>query len=274
MEFPPTLVCVHAHPDDEALFTAGISTLYAEREYHCVLVTCTAGQLGLDQEARPGSDPDHDVEATRSVRAGELQRAATMIGFSRVVTLGFDDSGMVGWAQNDGPHAFMNADLDATARTLAALLDEVHATVVVTYDETGFYGHPDHIMANRVTRRAVDLATSPQRLYYPVVPTRVLTEFVAGATALGVFLPAWVLDAGLHVPDDLVASTMDVRAYAARKQAAMATHASQVDNGDLVRMNEGLFEQLFGTEYYQRAWSRSPARGDETDLFGGIEWTN
>ena len=266
----PTLVCVHAHPDDESLFTAGISTRYAELGYRVVLITCTNGQLGLDDEARAGSDPLHDVAVTRSVRAGELQRAAAMIGFGRVVTLGFDDSGMVGWPQNANPNAFMNADVDATAATLAALLDELHATVVVTYDETGFYGHPDHIMANRVTRRAIDLAAAPERLYYPVVPTRVLTEFVDGAKVMGVFLPAWVLDAGLNVPDELVASTIDVRAYAKRKQAAMATHASQVDNGDLVRMNEDLFELLFGTEYYQRAWSRSPASGDETDLFGGI----
>jgi LmbE family N-acetylglucosaminyl deacetylase len=259
MAFPPTLVCVHAHPDDEALFTAGISMRYAERGYRVVLVTCTNGQLGLDDQARPGSDPDHDVVVTRSVRAGELQRAATMLGFGRVVTLGFDDSGMVGWPQNENPNAFMNVEVD-----------KVHATVVVTYDETGFYGHPDHVMANVVTRRALDFATCPERLYYPVVPTSVLTEFVQGAKALDVFLPAWVLDAGLNVPDELVATTMDVRDYAKRKQLAMATHASQVDNGDLVRMNEALFELLFGTEFYQRAWSRSEPSGDQTDLFGGL----
>jgi LmbE family N-acetylglucosaminyl deacetylase len=270
MAFPPTLVCVHAHPDDEALFTAGISMRYAERGYRVVLVTCTNGQLGLDDQARPGSDRDHDAAVTRSVRAGELQRAATMLGFGRVVTLGFDDSGMVGWPQNENPDAFMNVEVDNVARTLAALLDEVHATVVVTYDETGFYGHPDHVMANVVTRRALDFATSPERLYYPVVPASILTEFVEGAKALDVFLPAWVLDAGLNVPDELVATRMDVRDYAKRKQLAMATHASQVDNGDLVRMNEALFELLFGTEFYQRAWSRSAASDDQTDLFGGL----
>ena len=200
----------------------------------------------------------------------KLQRAATILGFHRVVTLGYDDSGMVGWPQNENPAAFMNADVDACARTLAALFDEEDASVVVTYDENGFYGHPDHIMANVVTRRALEHASSPQRLYYPVVPASVLSTFVDGAQALGVFLPAWVLEAGQHVSDDLVSSTVDVRGYAARKQLAMATHASQVDNGDLVRMNEELFELLFGTEYYQRAWSRHDAAGDRTDLFGGL----
>ena len=266
----PTLVCVHAHPDDEALFSAGITAHYAALGHRVVLVTCTNGQLGLDGAGRDGSDPEHDDEGTRGVRAGELQRAAAILGFDRVVTLGYDDSGMVGWPQNTNPGAFMHADVDACARTLASLFDEEDASVIVTYDENGFYGHPDHIQANVVTRRALDFASSPRRLYYPVVPASVLTTFVEGANALGVFLPAWVLDAGQHVSDDMVASTVDVRAYAARKQWAMATHASQVDNGDLVRMDEALFELLFGTEYYQRAWSRHDAAGDQTDLFGGL----
>jgi len=265
-----TLVCVHAHPDDEALFTAGISSHYASLGYRVILVTCTNGQLGLDDRARPGSHPAHDAAVTRSTRAGELQRAAAMIGFARVITLGFDDSGMKGWPQNDAPNAFINADVDALARTLAAIFDEVGATVVVTYDENGFYGHPDHVMANVVTTRALDFASSPQRLYYPVVPASVLSTFVEGAQRIGVFLPAWVLDAGLNVSDELVATKMDVRRYAKAKRASMAAHASQVDNGDLVRMNEELFELLFGTEYYQRAWSRHAAKGDETDLFGGL----
>ena len=80
MTYSPTLVCVHAHPDDEALFTAGITSHYADLGYDVVLVTCTNGQLGLDAEARPGSDPLHDAKWTRAKRAGELQRAAIVAG--------------------------------------------------------------------------------------------------------------------------------------------------------------------------------------------------
>jgi LmbE family N-acetylglucosaminyl deacetylase len=266
----PALVCVHAHPDDEALFTAGITSHYADLGYRVVLITCTNGQLGLDDHARPGSDPSHDPEITRATRAGELQRAAVVAGFSRVVTLGYDDSGMKGWAQNDRREAFVNADASAVARTIAAVMDEENASVVVTYDENGFYGHPDHIMANVVTRAALEFATSPQRLYYPVAPKGVLEAFVAGATAKGVFLPAWILDANHSVSDDSVSTTMDVRSLAKRKHQAIATHASQVDNADLVTMDEELFTLLFGIEYYQRAWSRDVTSGDETDLFGGL----
>jgi len=270
MAFARTLMCVHAHPDDEALFTAGITSHYGDLGYRVVLITCTNGQLGFDDHGRPGSDPRHDVEVARATQAGELQRAAIVAGFSRVATLGYDDSGMKGWAQNDGPNAFMNADVDAVARTLAAIMDEERASVVVTYDENGFYGHPDHIMANVVTRAALGFATSPKRLYYPVAPKGVLETFVTGAKAKGVFLPAWILDAGHTVSDDIVSTTMDVRSFAKRKRQAIATHASQVDNADLVTMDEELFTLLFGIEYYQRAWSRDVTSGDETDLFGGL----
>lgn len=270
MTFAPTLVCVHAHPDDEALFTAGISAHYADLGYRVVLITCTNGQLGLDDHARPGSDPAHDVETTRTTRAGELQRAAIVAGFARVVTLGYDDSGMKGWPQNDRPTAFVNADVGAVARTLAAIFDEEDSSVVVTYDENGFYGHPDHIMANVVTRTAIELAQSPQRLYYPVAPKGVLEQFVADASAKGVFLPAWIVDAAHTVSDDMVNATMDVRAFAKAKHLAIATHASQVDNADLVTMDEELFTLLFGIEYFQLAWSRGVTAGDETDLFGGL----
>ena len=266
----PTLVCVHAHPDDEALFTAGISLHYAELGYRVVLVTCTNGEYGLDGQARDGSDPEHDTEGIKILRASELQRAASLQGFERVVTLGFDDSGMMGWPQNDVRTAFAQVDVESVARTLGALLDEVHATVVVTYDENGFYGHPDHVMANRVTRRAVELSATTERLYYRIVPQSILTRFVPDAQALEVFLPAWVLDAGIGSPDELVATTMDVARFVELKRRAIATHASQIDNDDFVTLDDDLFLALFGTEYYQRGWSRHPASGDETDLFGGL----
>ncbi len=266
----PTLLCVHAHPDDEALFTAGISAFYAARGYNVVLVTCTDGRLGFDAEGRPGNDPKHDSDATAITRAGELQRAARLAGFTRSITLGYGDSGMTGWPQNHAPGAFVNADVEHAATTLAAIIDETNSSVVVTYDENGFYGHPDHVQANVVTRRALELSSAAQRLYYPVVPRGVLDEFRSGAQKQGVTLPAWILDAVPDIADESVSAVMDVTAYARQKQLAITAHASQIDNLDLVTMDHQLFTLLFGTEYYQRAWSRHDAHGDETDLFGGL----
>jgi LmbE family N-acetylglucosaminyl deacetylase len=265
-----TLVCVHAHPDDEAIFTSGVSSHYASLGCDVVLVTCTNGRLGFDHEKRAGNDKSHDDDETRATRASELQHSAALVGFTRVVTLGFDDSGMVGWPQNQDHRAFMNVNVDAVARTLAALFDEVSAAVVITYDEKGFYGHPDHVMANVVTRRALEYATSPQRLYYPVTPRSVIRAFVPRARAANVFLPAWITEADAGTPDELVATAMDVSRYTGVKQQAIQAHRSQLDNADLTTMEPELFTLMFGTEYYQRAWSRGVTTGDATDLFGGL----
>jgi LmbE family N-acetylglucosaminyl deacetylase len=142
--------------------------------------------------------------------------------------------------------------------------------VVVTYDERGFYGHPDHVQANVVARRAVETSSVVERLYYSVVPEGVITTLLAGADALDLALPAFVLDAGTHVADDVIATTLDVSTLVKVKREAMAAHASQIDNADLVAMNDDLFALLFSTEYFQRAWSRHDATGDATDLFGGL----
>ena len=144
-----------------------------------------------------GFGPAHDVEITRATRAGELQRAAVVAGFSRVVTLGYDDSGMKGWPQNDRPKAFMNADVGAVARTIAAILDEEYARVVVTYDENGFYGHPDHVMANVVTRAAIELAESRSASTTRSRRGRPRRSWSRG-DGEGVSFPAWIVGRHPH----------------------------------------------------------------------------
>jgi LmbE family N-acetylglucosaminyl deacetylase len=270
MKSLPTLVCVHAHPDDEAFFGGGASAHYAELGHRVVLITCTIGQLGFDGAGRSGDQSGHDTRQTKVTRAGELQKSAAILGISRVVNLGYDDSGMKGWAENDAPNAFANKDVDAVARTIASIMDEERAAVVVTYDESGFYGHPDHVKANEVTRAAIALSNTVERLYYSVVPEGIITSLVADATASGLAMPSWVTDAGTHVRDDVVSTALDVSKYVQIKHDSMAAHASQIDNEDLVEMNAELFSLLFSTEYYQRAWSRHHTSDDRTDLMGGL----
>jgi LmbE family N-acetylglucosaminyl deacetylase len=265
-----TLVCVHAHPDDEAFFGAGAIAHYAALGHRVVLITCTRGQLGYDAQGLSGDQEGHDEPQTTATRASELQRSAQILGVTRVVTLGYDDSGMMGWPQNKNPDAFMNANVDAVAKTIASIFDEEDARIVVTYDENGFYGHPDHIQANVVTRRAIELSSSVERLYYSVVPAGIMTSLVEQAKAQGLSMPAWVLDASVFVNDDVVATTLDARDYVVVKHDAMAAHPTQKDNEDLVEMNQQLFSLLFSTEFYQRAWSRHDTHGDETDLMGGL----
>jgi len=270
MAFNKSIVCIHAHPDDEALFTSGVSAHYAELGFDVTLITCTNGSLGRDDKGREGNDPEHNTEWTIATRAQELEKAAKLAGLSRVFNLGYDDSGLPEWEQFSNPKAFVNADFEEASQKMGAIINEVQGTVLITYDENGFYGHPDHIMANRVTGRAAYLALCPQRIYYPVMPQRIMQEFLPAAKAKGLELPEWILRAVTDTPDDFVDTTMDVRKFAKVKQQAILTHASHIDNGDIANMDEELFMLLFGTEYYHRAWTRVPTVDDATDLFGGL----
>jgi len=265
-----TLAFVHAHPDDEAFFGGGAAAHYAALGHRVILITCTVGQLGFDAQGRAGNEKDHDDLQTTMTRAGELQHSAAILGFSRLVNLGYKDSGMMSWPQNKSPNAFWNVNTDAAARTIASIFDEENVKVVVTYDEKGFYGHPDHIQANVVSRKAVTLSSSVERLYYSVVPKGNIKKLIADAKPLGLSLPSFVLDAGVHVDDDLIATTLDESEYIRVKHDSMAAHASQIDNEDLVEMPDALFSLLFSTEYYQRAWSRHETSGDRVDLMGGL----
>jgi LmbE family N-acetylglucosaminyl deacetylase len=261
---------VHAHPDDEALFSAGTIAHYVDRGHRTLLVTCTDGRGGLDDRAAAGNSPRHHSDWTRVTRAGELAASVAMLGIDRHVCLGYRDSGLEGWPMSEHSDAFINADLDATARTVANLLDEEDVKVVVTYDENGYYGHPDHIRAHLVTLRAAELSSSLERVYFPVTPARVLEQFIPAAKLAGVTLPLWVLDAGEGVGDDDIDVTIDATQWAALKQRSIAAHASQVDNADLVTMDEDLFRLLFGREYYVLGWSRGPKPGALDDLCGGL----
>jgi len=269
MSTQPTLVCVHAHPDDEAIFTAGATMLYAERGYRVVLITCTNGRLGIDQNGHGGNHPEHDQAWTVSTRADELTRAAVAVGVDRHVRLGYDDSGMAGWAENEEPTAFVQIPVERVAQSILEVLDEESPAVVLTYDERGFYGHPDHIHTHQATMAAVAASTSVQRLYYPVIPQSARAQVRELAAANELDMPAWVTTAK-GTPDDLVATSLPTAPYSARKQAAIALHASQTDNAEIISLDPLLFENLFGREYYQRGWSRTDVRGDQTDLFGGL----
>ena len=152
-----TIVFVHAHPDDEASSTGGSMARAAAEGHRVVLVVCTNGEL-----RRVARRPRRRRDARRPAPA-ETEASAAVLGVARVAWLGYRDSGMTGWEQNDDPGSFWQADLDEAAERLAAILREEQADVVVLYDWHGGYGHPDHIQVHRVGHRAADLAGTPKR---------------------------------------------------------------------------------------------------------------
>ena len=152
-----TLVCFHAHPDDEAMTTGGTMARAAAEGHRVVLVVATNGEHGEVPE-------DLGPTARRSSIAGgrRPRRSAAALGVDRVVWLGYRDSGMTGWEQNADPASFLQADVEEAAERLAAVLREEPADVLTTYDWHGNYGHPDHIKVHQVGHRAAELAGTPR----------------------------------------------------------------------------------------------------------------
>jgi LmbE family N-acetylglucosaminyl deacetylase len=152
----PTLVCFHAHPDDEAIATGGLMAQTRAAGGRVVLVVATRGERG---EPQPGVLADG--EALWERRIPETFAAAEILGVDRVEFLGYVDSGMMGEPSNDFPYSFWQADVEQAAHRLAAILREEGADVLTVYDDNGGYGHPDHIQVHRVGLRAAAMAGVP-----------------------------------------------------------------------------------------------------------------
>ena len=149
-----TLVCLHAHPDDECISTGGTIARAAAEGHRVILVVATNGDHGeVPSDLAPG-------ESLVERRRKETLASAETLGIHRVEWLGYEDSGMTGWAQNSNSGAFMNADVDDAAKRLASILSEEHADVLTCYDWHGGYGHPDHVMVHKVGHRAAQLVGS------------------------------------------------------------------------------------------------------------------
>ncbi|MEV3910127.1 N-acetyl-1-D-myo-inositol-2-amino-2-deoxy-alpha-D-glucopyranoside deacetylase [Streptomyces canus] len=274
------LLLVHAHPDDESINNGATMARYAAEGARVTLVTCTLGERG---EVIPPELRHLTGAGLAQERERELAAAMERLGVEDFGFLGgrgrYQDSGMMGTADNDNPHCFWRADVDEAARHLVEVILEVRPQVLVTYDENGGYGHPDHIQAHRVAMRAVELAAEAgwtiEKVYWNRVPRAVgeqafarLHDDLPGLP----FAKAAVLDDVPGVVDDeRITTEIDGTAYAAAKSAAMAAHATQIDvSGAYFALSNELAQPLFTTEYYQ--WvSGEHGETRETDLFSGIE---
>jgi Uncharacterized proteins, LmbE homologs len=250
-----TAVFFHAHPDDEALLTAGTMAMLAAEGHRVVLVVATAGERGL-------ADLPHG-DRLGETRMNELYRSAAGLGVSRVVRLGYRDSGLAagGAAPDDRPPgAFIDADVEEAARRLAGVLDEERADLLTIYDPAGGYGHPDHVQVHRVGRRAAELAGTPVVLEATVNRDPLLRALrLAGRFYR--FPPGFDLRAyeKAYSPGDVITHRVNVRRFARAKRASMAAHATQTTGGDgartlalMLRLPYPLYRLVFGTEWYVR----------------------
>jgi LmbE family N-acetylglucosaminyl deacetylase len=246
-----TVVFVHAHPDDEASQTAGSMARAAAEGHRVVLVIATNGDHG---DAPDDLEEGETVIARRRIEA-ETSNAA--IGTHRIVWLGYADSGMTGWEQNDHEASLMQAPVEEVAARVAELLREEAADVVVGYDWHGGYGHPDHVQVHRVTKRAAELAGT--RRYLEVTMNRDAIrrgyEAVFAEGGGSGWHPDDPMDDGnpMGTPESELHWACDLQDWIGVKRAALAAHASQGDARELLELPPPMFEAVLGTEYYLEA---------------------
>jgi LmbE family N-acetylglucosaminyl deacetylase len=276
---PLTLMAVHAHPDDEVIGTGGILARYGAAGARTVLVTCTDGRQGDGPGGIKPGDDKHDEEEVVRLRRQELERSCEILGVSHLEMLGYRDSGMEGWDANGRPDAFCNVPLEAAAARVSLLIERYRPQVLVTYDENGAYGHPDHIQAHRVAMAATEQTGIPQKLYYTAIPRSAFRAWAEGMRAAGIDLaelgfPDVPEDEApaFGTPDELIGAVVDVSGYTDRKREALHAHASQAENFFLLRLPDEAWRMAFSSEYFVRVRTREPVDPAvvEDDLFSGV----
>ena len=244
-----TLVCLHAHPDDECIGTGGTIARASAEGHRVVLVVATNGDFG--------EVPDDlaEGETLMDRRRDEVQRSAAVLGLDRIAWLGYKDSGMTGWEQNADPKCLHQADLEEAAERFAAILREEHADVVTTYDWHGTYGHPDHVKVHHVAHRGAELA-GVGKVFDATMNRSAMQRFAEAARDSGTeidFDPDGPSDDGnpFGEPEDVITYAVDVTPYLSAKRESLRCHASQVtDSGFFMNMAEDVFALAFGTEYF------------------------
>lgn len=271
-----SLMTVHAHPDDEAGSTGGVLHKYAAEGISTVVVTCTGGEMGDGPGGIKPDHPDHDPEAVRQLRGGELDAACRELGVTHLELLGYRDSGMAEWGRAGAEGAFAAADLSEAVARLSRLIERYRPQVIVSYDEKGSYGHPDHIRAHEIAVRATEETGIPSKLYYTAFPKSLARRVVSRMRAEGI--DPWEIldqefdldDPPFGVADELVTTKVDVQADVAAKLAALRAHASQVDNAFFASLPDAVAPMIMGEEYFIRAMDRTGAAVPESDLFSGL----
>jgi len=281
------LLLVHAHPDDETINNGSTMAMYAALGAQVTLVTCTRGEEGevlipeLVHLAASATDSlgDH--------RVLELAQAMKALGvgdhrFLAEGTKKYRDSGMMGTPQNERSDCFWQADFSEVTDSLVKVIDEVKPHVLITYDEFGGYGHPDHIQAHRVAMAAAEKSHwNIPKIYWNVMPKSVIQDGIDKMKALGSdFMGAESADDLPFAKDDsFVHALIDGADYVEQKMDAMRAHGTQIAvDGPFFALSNNLGLEIWGNEFYTlvKGEKAEPftAQGFESDLFAGISPTS
>jgi N-acetyl-1-D-myo-inositol-2-amino-2-deoxy-alpha-D-glucopyranoside deacetylase len=289
------IVAVHAHPDDESITMGATLARYAAAGIPVTLVTATLGEQGETMYGRwDGLDAAH-ADQLGGYRFAELENACAAMGVVDRRMLGglgvFRDSGMAGEPSARHPRAFIRAqtggDLhDAAVGALAEILDERRPLVVISYDATGGYRHPDHIAAHQVASAAFARYRAARADEHDAAPAARLLEVVRPRSAVaqalaelwrtpppGPYTRPDVHELGTLVADGDVDIVVDARPWAERRRAAMAAHRTQLDvwSGpiDGFALTNLKAQPLLAAEYF-RVLAGAPTPTGATDIMAGL----
>ena len=280
------LLLVHAHPDDETINNGITMAKYAQEGAKVTLVTCTRGEEGevlVEELANLASNRDDKLGEHREI---ELKNAMKLLGIEDYRFLGapdkkWRDSGMIGTPQNERSDVFWQANLEEVAQELVKIILETKPQVLITYDEIGGYGHPDHIKANQVAMKAADLAATQgwkiSKIYWNTMPRSVIQNGIEKMKEVGSsFFGAESADElPFAKPDELVSTVIRGVEYVPQKLEAMKAHATQIAvDGPFFALSNNLGLSVWGDEYYTlvKGEKSEPfdSEGREIDLFAGI----
>jgi N-acetyl-1-D-myo-inositol-2-amino-2-deoxy-alpha-D-glucopyranoside deacetylase len=296
------LLLVHAHPDDESIGQGATMARYVAEGIGVTLVTCTGGEMGeilVPEMEHMAADRDDTLGEQRKI---ELTNAMAALGVTDFRYLGgfgtYRDSGMK-WHEDghaiaaDDVHenAFWHADLSEAADHLVAVIREVRPQVMVTYDEFGGYGHPDHIQAHRVATYAAALAAVPShrkdlgeahdiaKIYWGAMSASRMRDGLRRLRAAGDTTTFEGMDPEKLPPfvteDENLAASVDGSTYLEQKMAALKAHATQITtDGPFFALSNNVGSEVWGREFFRIAKGTPAAPfnddGLETDLFNGL----
>ena len=259
-----TLVCFHAHPDDEAISTGGLMALASDAGHRVVLVCATRGEQGEPQEGVLV-----DGEALWERRLVELSEAAKILGADEPRLLGYEDSGMMGEPTNDNPASFWQADHDEAVTRLVEILRDVDADVLTIYDEIGGYGHPDHLRVHTVGKAAAEVA-GIDHVFEATMNRDRIEELMEAAAEAGEEIDD-VDRSEFGTPQAHISYGLDVSTVVGRKKDAIMAHRSQVGpDSFFLTMPDEAFAAGFGTEWFNVPDTKDTGGPVMVDLLPGL----
>lgn len=243
---------LHAHPDDEAIFTGGIIRKLINDGNNVHVVFATGGELGANS---------NDDISTQELRHAETNKAGKILGVTSIDFLGYHDSGLV--ISSFPENAFATCDIKDAALRLSGLVDRHEIDVMVCDDEFGIYGHPDHVQAHKVGKACAELCEVDE-LYYSTVDREFLhfveTHLVEEALKSSDISTLFMAHSTLGMSSVEITHTLNVEDVIAQKRDAMAAHASQIDDtSSALSLEYDQFKAVYGHEWFVKAIDDSPS---------------